>query len=602
MQMKRVTRWIAAAVLAALAIAFAACAGSSSDKAGGTDKAEPRALTMATAIGVPAQLAAFADEVSRLSDGTLEIQFKENWRAGDPRNEAGALEDVEDGKIDMTWVGARAFDTVGVTSFQALVAPLLIDSYELESKVFEQGIPERMLEGVDQLDLVGIGVLPGPMRKLLGVSKPFLRPGDFAGQVVGLQDSAVADMTLRALGATPRPVPAQTPLEGLDAYEQQLDSIAGNLYDRDAEYVTANVNLWPRTLVIAMGEAAFESLTSEQQSALREAADAAVPEALAASRTEDEEAASVLCRRGMTFAVASGSDLAALRTAIEPVYAKLTADPKTKSHIDAITSLRTEIAASAEATACNSNEPPPPASAIPDGSYQTTLTKADWLKRGSSEEEASQSAGVYTMIFDAGELTILSPNGEPGFVASYTIFRDQIEAQENAEYMITARWSLEGKTLEFTDIRVPGDPKAIPETVTWASHSWVTMEAGPTPIDGVYEFTTTLEDLSAAGGGETAEVENYGKFRWVLDGGGFEMTQKNGASDRWTKGTYVIRDKVVEFTVEDFGGVAPNDAHEKTGEVFTYTWSLYRDQLTLGAVEGAVSPENFLAKPWTRVD
>ena len=75
--------------------------------------------------------------------------------------------------------------------------------------MFEQGIPERMLEGVGELDLVGIGVLPGPMRKLLGVSKPFVRPRDFAGQVVGLQDSAVADKTLRALGATPRLVPSR---------------------------------------------------------------------------------------------------------------------------------------------------------------------------------------------------------------------------------------------------------------------------------------------------------------------------------------------------------------------------------------------------------
>ena len=75
-----------------------------------------------------------------------------------------------------------------------------------------------------------------------------------------------------------------------------------------------------------------------------------------------------------------------------------------------------------------------------------------------------------------------------------------------------------------------------------------------------------------------------------------------GASDRWTKGTYVVRDNIVEFTVEDYGGVAPTDSSEKTGEVLTYAWSLYRDQLTLGPVEGAISPENFSAKPRTRVD
>jgi len=471
MQTRRITQWAAVTVLAGLALAPAACSGSGSDKAGGEDKAEPRVLTMANPNPDRApQLASWAEEVSRLSGGTLAIEFKDSWRIGEPRYEAGTLEDLAAGKVDMAWVGARAFDTVGVTSFQALVAPLLVDSYDLEAKVFEEGIPGRMLEGVGELDLVGIGVLPGPMRKPLGVSKPFVRPGDFAGQVVGLQDSAVADMTLRALGATPRPVPSHAKLDGLDAYEQQLASIAGNSYDRRAKYVTANVNLWPRPLVIVMGKEAFASLTDEQQSALRDAATATIAGALEASRAEDDEAAPRLCRRGMTFAVASGSDLAELRAALEPVYAELTADPATKSHIDAITNLKTEIAASAEAPACTSTEPPATASSIPEGSYETRLTKADWLKEGSSEAEV----GVFTMIFDAGELTILSPNGEPGFVASYTVFRDQIEAQESADYTITARWSFDGKTLKFTDIRTPGSPdEPIPETVTWASHPWV---------------------------------------------------------------------------------------------------------------------------------
>ena len=83
-----------------------------------------------------------------------------------------------------------------------------------------------MLEGVSELDLVGIGV-PGQMRKPLGVSKPFVRPADFEGEVVGLQDSAVADASLRALGATPRPLPTSAALDGLDGYEQQLASIQG---------------------------------------------------------------------------------------------------------------------------------------------------------------------------------------------------------------------------------------------------------------------------------------------------------------------------------------------------------------------------------------
>ena len=129
-----------------------------------------------------------------------------------------------------------------------------------------------------------------------------------------------------------------------------------------------------------------------------------------AARAEDDGAALELCRRGMTFAVASESELAELRSALEPVYAELTADPETRSAIDAITDLKAEVAASAEAPACTSTEPPATASPIPDGTYETTLAKADWaderrLAEGRGLRGGGSVAGVYKMIFDAGEST-----------------------------------------------------------------------------------------------------------------------------------------------------------------------------------------------------
>jgi len=80
------------------------------------------------------------------------------------------------------------------------------------------------------------------------------------------------------------------------------------------------------------------------------------------------------------------------------------------------------------------------------------------------------------------------------------------------------------------------------------------------------------------------------------------MTQKNGPSDRWTRGSYTVTGDTVEFAVEDYGGEAPNGASEKTGEVFAFAWSLYKDTLTMGPAAGAISPGNFTAKPWTRVE
>jgi TRAP-type C4-dicarboxylate transport system substrate-binding protein len=481
MQTRRITHCAAVAVLSGLALALAACAGSSSDKAGGAEEQEPVVLKLASITGdIQPQLQVFADEVARRSDGTLRIEFEPDWRRDDPNAERGTIEDVKAGKVDMAWVGARIFDTLEVTSFQALLAPLLIDSYELEGRVFESEIPTSMLEGVKELGVVGIGILPGQMRKLLGVSHPFLEPSDFEGQVIGGAKNELSVRTFQALGAALEALPAGGSLEGLDATEQHLAAIYQ--YNKDAKYVAANVNLWPRPLVIFAGEGVFESLSPKQQTVLREAATAAVSEALAGARAEDDEATLELCRRDMTFAVASESQLGELRRALEPVYAELRADPETKSNIDAITNLKTEIAASAEAPACTSTKPPTTASPIPDGTYETTLTKADWRKMtkadwrksGVSEEEGAVP-GVFTMTFDAGEWTLLGPNGDgdgDGEKGSYTVFRDQIETHIGSDYIITARWSFDGKKLTFTDIDCCGGNATL-ETVMWASHPWV---------------------------------------------------------------------------------------------------------------------------------
>ncbi len=68
--------------------------------------------------------------------------------------------------------------------------------------------------------------------------------------MVGDSGGDLAERTLRTLGATPQMVPAETSLDGLDGLEYQLSAIYGNRYYERATHVTANLNLWPRPLVI----------------------------------------------------------------------------------------------------------------------------------------------------------------------------------------------------------------------------------------------------------------------------------------------------------------------------------------------------------------
>jgi TRAP-type C4-dicarboxylate transport system substrate-binding protein len=326
-------------LLAALPLVGSGCFGGAG-KVGAAQAKHTIVLTMASELkGQPAQLVRFAGAVQRLSGGTMRIQFKGNWRAGDLRQERDTIADVRAGRVDLAWVGARAWDWVGVRSFDALVAPFLVDSYPLERRVFERGIPQRMVRDVSRAGVVGIGVLPGPLRRVLAVRRALLEPVDFRGTTIGVQ-GVVAAQTLRSLGSREQQYFAQPELTGLDGIEEQLSAIEGNGHASTAKYLSANLSLWPRPLVIFAGRRRFQSLKPEQQATLRKAAAAAIPAAMSASRREDVLSASVLCRRGLRFVDGTPKQLAAMRLAVAPVYRRLERVPTTRRWIAAIEALK----------------------------------------------------------------------------------------------------------------------------------------------------------------------------------------------------------------------------------------------------------------------
>lgn len=476
--MNQVRRAAIASGLAATVLLAAACGGHDSDKAGGGGAVEPTVLTFALTTGTPPlQVQSWAEALAEASNGNVTINFEAGWRDGEPDFEIGTIADVQSGKVDMAWVGARAFDRVDVDSFQALLAPLLVDSHDLQAAVFEAGIPERMLAGVDDIDLVGIGVLPGPMRKVLGVDKPFLGPADFAGAVVGMNDSALSEQTLVALGATPRAMVASTQLDGVEGYEQQLASIVGNHYAAVAEYVTGNLNLWPRPLVIVIGTQAYESLTAGQQGALRDASAAAVADALHGSRSEDTIAVASLCRDGMTLAVASDDDLSELRRAVEPVYEQLLADAQTKAHLEAIQALKDDLDAGPDTATCATAKPSADeqtASQL-NGTYQWTLTDDDALEHGEPGDKTPEALEswyptTFTAELDNGRWSLAQTADHGVDGGTYEEFRDRVVFTWDAGLELTFTYNVDDAgNLTLS----PVQPMEVGDAFVWSTKTWI---------------------------------------------------------------------------------------------------------------------------------
>ena len=332
---------LALAALAALAVVGAACSGGEGDKAGGKEEGTPLVLALEseddlTLSGAPE----FAEAVERLSGGSMRIEFLQAGRGTEVDFERGVVEDVRDGRAQLGIVGVRVWDMMGVTSFQALLAPFLVDSLALERAVVEGALGERMLRGIEEAGVVGVAVHPGPLRQPFGLTRRLTGPEDFRGAKIGMRPGYVAQTTFRALGGAAHGfVPGS--LSGLDGVETDAKSIDYNGWDQQGGSLTTNVVLWPKPYSIFMNREAFEAIEPEQREILIDAGRAALVPELRQTERDADTALAEVCRHGRLYVVEASSDeRRALREAVQPVYDELERDSLTRKLISEINDLR----------------------------------------------------------------------------------------------------------------------------------------------------------------------------------------------------------------------------------------------------------------------
>jgi TRAP-type C4-dicarboxylate transport system substrate-binding protein len=292
-------------------------------------------------------VAYFIRRVEALSGGNVSIDVLYNaGGAPNPDAEQVVAREVSAGSpAQLAVVGTRVFDTMGVRSFQALGAPLLIDSYPLENKVVGSRIARQMLGGLAPLHLSGVGLLAGGLRKPVAVKRPLLGQADWRGITFGIYLSQVEEEAVRALGA--RPLVAFSSLRShflasgqLQGYEFTLLSYSVNGSWSQAHYITANVNLWPLVDVLVASPGRLAQLTSQQLGWLEKAAREATERSARLMASAENRVLPTICSKGTRLADASRADLGWLRKAFAPLNSRLESDPQTKSFIARIQALK----------------------------------------------------------------------------------------------------------------------------------------------------------------------------------------------------------------------------------------------------------------------
>ncbi len=441
---------------------------------------------MANANGELGELQPFDEAVKRVSGGHLRIRWLNEYGKGRGGNaEINLIRDVNAGKADLGWAGTRVFDELGDRAFNPLHAPLLIDSYDLEEKVLSDDVVAPMLESLGELELQGIGVLPGPLRRPLG-KRPLRGPDDWAGARISYSGGDQIARALRSLGAKvsyDNPTVREKP-ETLDGIETHVAAVPGNHYQHDMPYLTGNVVLWPRPLVLFAGP----DLSSDDLAVLRQAAKAAIPETIALSRSLESDGLSEACRGSFKVVSASAPQIDGLRSAVRPVYDHLEQDPAASAAVARIQELSRDAAGAVDSVRCPAASKPATRATIPSGTYRTYVTRADAQERGFSwaqvvEEDPdpkalkSKTKEFRLQFTEQGGFVVfdvtLDGTANIGWEGSYSTYRDRITVQGNEGTKITARVEVDGDRLRFTDVQ-PG-PNT-PEALTWGSEPFVKMD------------------------------------------------------------------------------------------------------------------------------
>jgi TRAP-type C4-dicarboxylate transport system substrate-binding protein len=440
-----------------LAIAVLAGCGSSTDRTGKPTQGKVTVLTLANVNFQPQDVQPFADAVHELSGGHLRIRFLNDWRRGEPAAENGVIEDVRSGKADLGWTGARAFDWVGDRAFEPLQAPLLIDSYDAERAVLRSNVPATVLATLRPLGLEGVGILPGPLRKLVATKK-ISGPQDLQGLKVSFSGGPGVEAALRTLGADPLRVGSGAKWSGWDAAETHLQAAAGNHLEDQARYLSANVNLWPRFPVIFAGPSARKKLSRDEMALLRRAAIVAQEPAFAAIADAERAAMAQLCR-ALQVTDASAGDLEALRDASQPVYDSMGEDPTAARVLEQLQTLREDVDVSA--------------SGAPDCPAKPAVVSAlDGTWKGSVRIDGQVvhlrwviANGAYKLFeLDRGRWAV----GDEGKIS---VYRDHFEIVSSGDGSHTSgHWQLHGDTLTIGDFGTADtDPVGVK---IFAGHEW----------------------------------------------------------------------------------------------------------------------------------
>jgi TRAP-type transport system periplasmic protein len=553
----------------------------------------------------------FIEQVNTRSDGNITIE--PTWDAGaetTPVFEQGVVKVVMEGQYDLGLAASRAWDSLGVTRFQALQAPFLITDDALSEAVAASDIGTRMLDGLSSVGAVGLALWPEDLRHPFSVipGEAVLSPDDFEGVTVRVVPSEITHLLIETLGGTP--------MFG-DDYQVAESGLRQGFSLTGTPTATGNVIFFPKFQVLFANGRAFEKLSKTQRAIVREAATATQEKAIT-EHPREVDAATAWCADGGTVVMASAEQVAAFEAAAQPVFEKIEQDPLNAELIAAIRELKANTEPAPGAEACEPGSSPQVITPTgesrewstglpPNGVWQVELTVDDFVRMGVLRSVAeAEWAGTYTLTLEDGKSLGVwqGLQGQTGKCqANYEVVDDFVrftyytDTDECLGEVDDLKWRLDEEGLHFHVVDIKNAPfteiKAYLEAKPWQK---VEKWSEGLPPNGVWQVELSAEDIAQFGVLQSTADEMAGTYTWTFQDGNAKIEIRGPNIDV----SCMVTATVVENAVRLQNAASPNCDGNAYDDV---QWRLDSDGLHFHLVfpQAVVLKATYEAKPWRKI-
>lgn len=280
-------------------------------------------------------VAFMGQQLSQASGGKDKIKVFGDSMLG---SEKDTVEQVKIGALDMVRVSTAAFHGI-VPESMIPSLPFLFRDIEHFRKTMYGPAGDKILAAFDKAGFVALCMYESGARSVYA-KKPVKTAADMKGLKIRVQQSDLWVSLISALGASPTPMPMAEVYTGLktglvDAAENNYPS-----YDEAKHYESAPV--YSETMhvmspeVVVFSKKVWDTLTKEQQAAVRKAAKDSIPYYVKLWEAKEKESKAAVIKGGAKIVAASEIDKKSFVDAEKPVWDKFASTPELKALVQEI--------------------------------------------------------------------------------------------------------------------------------------------------------------------------------------------------------------------------------------------------------------------------